>query len=397
MHENKFHIVADENAVGLRDIASQLGTIDLLPAEKIDAEALKQADALIVRSVTGVNRGLLEGTPVRFVGSATAGVDHIDAKFLREAGIEFRHAPASNAVSVVEYVLAALLVLCSREQRLLNDLVVGIVGCGNVGSRLAERLELLGVRVLRNDPPRARAEGGFVTLNTLLEASDVVTLHTPLEHSGPFPTHQLIDDGAFERMRPGVWFINAARGPVVATAALIRAIDAGKVHHAVVDTWEGEPSVSLELLGRATIGTPHIAGYSYDSKLLGSRTVVEVMADYFGIEIDLSPLQAEDEHLITAPDPTLDAVEAARYAVVQMYDILADDRRMREALWNRSPAAPQNSSASHSAAFRELRRTYPRRYSFGRYGIDGAMLRPDVADILTGLGLRVDLEAAQVR
>ena len=407
MSENKFHIVADENAVGLQEIASQLGSFDLLPVERIDAHALQQANALIIRSVTRVDHRLLEGTPVQFVGSATAGVDHVDEKFLRDAGIAFSHAPASNAVSVVEYVLAALLVLCSREQRLLDDLVVGVVGCGNVGSRLADRLELLGVRVLRNDPPRARAEEGFVTLDTVLKASDVITLHTPLEHAGPFPTHHLIDDGAFERMRPGVWFINAARGPVVDTAALIRAIDAGKVRHAVVDTWEGEPSVSLELLGRATIGTPHIAGYSYDSKLLGSRMVVEAMADYFGFEIDLGPLQTDDKHLITPPDPALDVVEASRYAVGQMYDILADDTRLREALFNRPTLnrpplnrptpRDQNATASHSAAFRELRRTYPRRYSFGRYGIDGALLRPGIADVLTRLGLHVELEAAQVR
>src|SRR5690625_7592702 len=181
-------------------------------------------------------------------------------------------------------------------------------------------------------------------------------------------------------MRPGVWFINAARGPVVDTAALIRAIDAGKVRHAVVDTWEGEPSVSLELLGRATIGTPHIAGYSYDSKLLGSRMVVEAMADYFGFEIDLGPLQTDDKHLITPPDPALDVVEASRYAVGQMYDILADDRRLRGAVLKRptlnrpplngtTPRDPK-ANASQSAAVRGLRRPDPRRSSVRRSGTD---------------------------
>ena len=421
MHENKFHIVADENAVGMAALGRRFGVIDRLPAEAITADSLKDADALIVRSVTKVDRALLDGASVRFVGSATAGIDHVDVEYLRHAGIAFHHAPASNAVSVVEYVLAALVVLCSRSRRRLDDLVVGVVGCGNVGSRLVERLTSLGATVLKNDPPRARNEDGFVDLETLLHQCNVVTLHTPLERLGAFPTHHLIDERAFDLMQPGAWLINAARGPIVDTEALNRALDAGRVGHAVIDTWEGEPGISLDLLRRATIATPHIAGYSYDSKLLGTRMVVEAMAHHFAMPFDATDIDATDiddddgrpgdkpepSHPyilspnregtvgtfdVLPPDPALDAVEAARYVVGQSYDILADDARMRTAM-----SANQHSEASRAAAFRELRRLYPRRHSFERYRLHASHLRADVAQVLAGLGMKVEEEDVQVR
>lgn len=361
MKPHNIRIVADENIPELEVYAGVLGSIQKVAAAQINQALLEHADALFVRSVTPVNAALLEKTSIRFVGSATAGIDHVDVDYLEASRIEFVHAPGSNAVSVVEYVLAALFVIATRTGRDVRRMTVGIIGCGHVGERLARRLEALGMRVLRNDPPRREIENGaFVQLDQLLDEADIVSIHTPLTRTGPFPTYHLLGRREFDMMKRGVWLINAARGSVLDSDALKSALKAGHVGAAAIDVWEHEPVLDTELLDLVTIGTPHIAGYSYDAKLNGRRQIIDALFRFLGAP-PVHPFMGEVASIDLRPaDPSLPFSEMMRYLIHQMYDITKDDLRLRDAV---------TGGGSIADSFRRLRREYPQRYSFSRYGI----------------------------
>ncbi|MCX5684759.1 MAG: 4-phosphoerythronate dehydrogenase PdxB [Planctomycetota bacterium] len=326
-------IVADANIPLLAEAVGPLGEVTALPAERLTADAVRDADALLVRSVTKVDKALLAGSRVRFVATATIGFDHIDQAYLAAQGIGFAYAPGSNARSVAEYVLAAVFTLAEKDGFRVTDKVLGIVGCGNVGGRLARLAEGIGMRVLRNDPPLARKTGDpkYVPIEALA-AADIVTFHVPLERGGPDPTHHMISDARLAAMKRGVTILNSSRGSVADSAALKRAMDAGRLGSLVLDVWEGEPNIDLDLLGRARLATPHIAGYSYDGKINGTRMVMEAMCRHFGLvrEWDPAPLM---------PPPAVPRVllakgvavqQALRQAIRAAYDIEADDGRLRE-------------------------------------------------------------------
>lgn len=372
---------------GLDDYAPVFGAIQRVPAAHIDRDVLAQADVLLVRSVTRVNRALLDRTPVRFVGSATAGIDHVDVEYLREAGVHFAHAPGSNAVSVVEYVLAAVAVLSTRYGRNVRRLTAGVVGCGQVGERLARRLQALGMRVLRNDPPRAERESGdFVTLEQVIQESDVISLHTPLTRLGPHPTHHLIGERELARMKPDAWLINAARGAVIDSSALLASLRGRAIQAAVLDVWEEEPEVDLALLDAVDLATPHIAGYSFDAKLAGTRQVMESLFAFLGMELPQDAAAAATPSDLVAADPALPWAESLRHYLDQMYAIQRDDARMRREIAR---------SASVVEAFRHLRKAYPIRYTFGRYRIAPQLLPPGVATVVgQGLGVKTGGEVA---
>jgi erythronate-4-phosphate dehydrogenase len=272
-------VVADENIPFVRETFGHVGEVRTLNGRAINPDAVRDADILLVRSVTRVDRGLVTDSRVRFVGSTTIGTDHIDQGYLRDRGIIFAHAPGSNAISVVEYVLASLLWTAVRKGESLRGKTMGIVGIGNIGSRLAARLSAFGMRVLKNDPPlaaAAEAEGrthDFVSLETVLAESDIVTLHVPLERKGPYATYHLVDDAALAWMKQDAWLINTCRGAVVDNLALRRTIEAGQLGATILDVWEGEPEPGPDLLRLTDVATPHIAGYSFDGKVLGTMMV----------------------------------------------------------------------------------------------------------------------------
>lgn len=369
-----FYILMDENIRRGRAAFSRFGTVRSMPGRAITSSDLSDVDILLTRSVTPITRELLEDTPVRFVGSATTGTDHVDREYLRDADIAFAHAPGANADSVVEYVIAALLTVATGRNTSLEDCTIGIVGCGEIGGRLVRRLPALGLDVLPNDPllaRRAEEEGrshAFVDLETVLAEADILTLHTPLTTSGPHPTRHLIGAGQLKALKASAWLVNTCRGSVVDNEALAQALQADRLEAAVLDVWEDEPAPDPELIERCTLATPHIAGYSYDGKLGGTIMLYEALESFLGVDGGW----AYDEELQLAGDRSgrLDSPREQNGTawlhrlVEQMCDISADDRRMRKML--------ELSDEQRAAYFEELRRTYPRRRSFSNFSIPAA-------------------------
>jgi len=325
-------IAVDRNIPLATSAFGGLGEVRLLETTAVTPGAVRDAAALVIRSETKVGRELLEGSAVRFVGSATIGTDHCDTGYLRERGIAFANAPGSNANSVKEYVLAALLALARRRGFALRRRTLGVVGVGNVGSRVAAVGRALGMTVLLNDPPRARVEGGreFLPLDALMDA-DVLTLHVPLTREGPDPTFHLFDERRIGAMKPGAMLLNTSRGAVVETGALCRALEAGRIAAAVIDVWEGEPRIDADLLRLATLGTSHIAGYSLDGKVNAVCIVRAALSAWRGGAPGWNP--AAEIPPAPVPQVTLPAGEALERslgrAVSAAYDIELDDRNLR--------------------------------------------------------------------
>lgn len=326
-------ILVDENMPYARELFSRLGEVKAVPGRPIPVEALTDADALMVRSVTKVNEALLGDKAIKFVGTATAGTDHVDQPWLQQAGIGFSAAPGCNAIAVVEYVFSALLMLAERDGFALTDRTVGIVGVGNVGGRLQKRLDALGIKTLLCDPPRADNgdEGDFRTLEELVENADVLTFHTPLYKEGAYKSLHLADEALIRRLKPGTILINACRGPVVDNAALLSRLEAGQDLSVVLDVWEPEPDLNLALLAKVDLGTSHIAGYTLEGKARGTTQVFEAYSQFIGQpqEVALSSLlpAPEFDH-ITLHGP-LDQPTLKRL-VHLVYDVRRDDAPLRK-------------------------------------------------------------------
>lgn len=356
-----FLTVADENIPHVRQAFASIGDVCILNAESITDKVCANADILLVRSVTRVDQSLLSQSRVRFVGSATAGTDHIDQAYLRKRGIQFTHAAGSNADSVVEYVLSALIRLSALRMRPLAGLTLGIVGCGNIGGRLAVRASAFGLHILKNDPPLANAgHSGFVDLETILAESDIITLHVP----GSSDTYHLIEKSALQSMNPGVWLLNTSRGTVIDSTALSEVLDTDRIGATVLDVWENEPTPDLELLQKVTLGTPHIAGHSMDGKLQGTVMLYRAVTDYFRIQPswDFERILQRDLPPPISVDPEPNSTWLDRL-VRRLYDIQADDTRMRMLL---------NTSHDQVAGrFRRLRRNYHPRRAFDRHRVKG--------------------------
>lgn len=324
-------VVAETVLLG-KEAFETLGEVIVIPDRQIEPEHLKDADALIIRSKTKVTPELLAGSSVRFVGTATAGFEHINFQGLEKLGIGWCAAPGCNADSVADYMTAALLHLHIFQGLELEGRTIGIIGVGQVGSRVAKRAEALGLRVLLNDPPRAAREGdtGFQTLEILLAESDIVTLHVPLVKEKPWPTLKMADCRFFEQMKHGSVFINAARGKVLDSDALLHAKACGIISHAVLDVWDPEPVIRADVLAAATIGTPHIAGHSFEGKLNGTVQVYREACQFFETAPcwDVAPLLPP----VAAPELTLDSrgkndLEVMAKAVAAVYDIGVDQLR----------------------------------------------------------------------
>ena len=265
-----------------------------LPGAEFTKEAVKDADALIVRTRTRCDRDLLEGSRVKFIATATIGYDHIDVAYCREAGIVWTNCPGCNAGSVEQYIHSVFRLLQQKKGLVLANATLGIVGVGHVGSRVARMAEELGMKVLLNDPPRAdKGEQGFVSLQTIAGACDVITFHTPLNREGDYRTFHLADEKFFDSLKRCPFLINVSRGEVVDTEALLAALSAGRVRDVVIDTWENEPSINRELLEAAFLATPHIAGYSADGKANATRMSLEALCRFFGVEADFVIVPAE--------------------------------------------------------------------------------------------------------
>jgi len=377
-------IIADENIPAVAQAFGTLGEVTLLPGRSLRAQDVRAADVLLVRSVTRVGRELLESSRVRFVGSATIGFDHVDRDYLQSRSIGFATAPGSNATSAAEYVVSALLALGEREGFRLAGRSVGIVGCGNVGSRVRDRLAALGCDCLVNDPPlRERGDhDAFVGLDDILQA-DIISVHVPLEKSGRHPTRHLIDGAVLQRMKPEAVLINTSRGAVVDNAALDALLARRRDLHVVLDVWEGEPAIGMRLLKRVALGTAHIAGYSLDGKLRGTEMIYRAACDYFGClpRWDAAAVLPDANILDLRGSTGGDDLERVRAAVFHAYDIRMDDERLRGLL-----TLPQD---ERPAGFDRLRKEYPIRREFAATTVRIDSDAGTLGDLLRGIGFNV--------
>ncbi len=294
-----------------------------LPGSEFTPEAVRDADALIVRTRTLCNRSLLEGSSVKFIATATIGFDHIDTAYCAEAGITWTNCPGCNAGSVEQYIHSVLLLLKREKGIVPEESCLGIVGVGHVGSRVRRMAESLGMRVLVNDPPRAdRGEAGFTDLATLTRECDILTFHTPLNRGGKYNTFHLADASFFASLERKPILINSSRGEVVETTALLDALQTGKVREAIIDTWENEPDINLDLLQKVWLGTPHIAGYSADGKSNATRMSLEALCRFFHIEADFR---------IAPPElPVRPSVNDPEEAFLQLYNPTRDSDWLKQ-------------------------------------------------------------------
>jgi len=377
-------IVCDSNMPFAAEAFATLGEVVAKDGRLITADDVRDADLLFTRSTTRIDAALLAGSKVRFYGSAVIGTDHIDIPWLASAGIRWTAAPGCNAESVGTYVACALLRLGELDDTTWAGKTLGIVGVGNVGCRVMAKGLALGMRILACDPPRRRdpadaAAQGFVDLDQLLEEADVLTLHTPLTRTGPDATHHLIDAAAFARLKPGAVVINAARGPVLDTDALLAAMAAGRVRRAVIDCWEGEPAYRVDLMARAILTTPHIAGHAYEGKVNGTRQVYEAACAFLGTpavyRFDLPPPPVP--HLeIDAAGRSDEAV--LRELALAVYDIQADSDRLR--------ASCTDDAAARAKAFDLQRGRYPMRRQFEATTVTLHGASPDLLRKTAALG-----------
>lgn len=355
-------IVADENIPLLEELYAGLGRLLVLPGRDIDSRAVQDADLLLVRSVTRVDQKLLQGSQLRFVGASTIGTDHVDTGFLARAGIGFASAPGCNAEAVVDYVLSAIAVLFRDNPASLSGKRVGIVGRGNVGGRLAARLEALGIETICCDPPLARqGVAGLVAIDRLLEQADILTLHTPLIPTGQDQTFHLLDEQRLRQLKAGAVLINTSRGAVVDNRALLDLLQKRSDVRCVLDVWENEPGINTDLVPLLALATPHIAGYSQEGKIRGALMVYRAVCDYFGW-----PVRGALEALMPQPLEWPLAAGVANSSkdlfctlIPHAYDICGDDQNFRDRM------SQGKGIGSVAMGFDALRKHYPHRREFG--------------------------------
>ncbi|MBU1261278.1 MAG: 4-phosphoerythronate dehydrogenase [Planctomycetes bacterium] len=350
-------IIADENIPFVKECFSSVGNCLTVHGRKITREILKDADVLLVRTITKVDKNLLEDTKVKFVATATIGFEHVDVNYLADKNIGFSSAPGSNANSVAEYIVSALLNLADKYEFDISKKTIGIVGVGNVGSKVEKKARALGMKVILNDPPLKRQTNDekYRPVEEILDC-DIVTLHVPLTYEGIDKTYHLADEKFFKSLKKGVIFCNSCRGKVHDTAALKNAITAGKIKACVLDVWEKEPNIDIELLKILDYGTPHIAGYSYDGKVSGMIMIYDAFCKHFAIKPKfninnfLPPSQIERIIINENEGKPLSA------AVNMLYDIKRDDAKLRQII--------EEPAERRIAYFDSLRKNYHVRREF---------------------------------
>ncbi|MGA2915336.1 MAG: 4-phosphoerythronate dehydrogenase PdxB [Sedimentisphaerales bacterium] len=374
-------IIADENIPFVKECFSSVGDVQTIHGRKIAPVILKDADALLVRSITKVNKDLLDGSKVKFVGTATIGFEHIDIDYLAAKKIGFASAPGSNANSVAEYMTSALLNLADKYKFEVGEKSIGIVGVGNVGSRVEKKANALGMKVVLNDPPLERKTGDekYRPIGEIFDC-DIVTLHVPLTNEGIDKTYHLADEKFFKSLKNNAILFNTCRGRVHDTPALKKAISSGKIKACVLDVWENEPNIDIELVKMVDFGTPHIAGYSYDGKIVGMIMIYEAFCKFFGINPkfsveDFLPLPQIEKIVIGK-----DEKKPLLAAVTTLYDIKNDDEKLRQII--------NEQDEKRGAYFDALRKNYPVRREFQNtiISVSDKKLRA----VFLGLGFKIE-------
>jgi len=373
-------IVVDENVAFAEEAFSKFGEVKLLHGREITQPVLKDADVLIVRSITKIDKQLLEGTSVSFVGTATIGTDHVDLEYLRKNAIGFADAKGCNADAVAEYVFTAIFSAAVKKNISLKDKTIGVVGVGNIGSRIVKIAEVYGFKVLINDPPRQKKESrsDFVSLEEILTA-DIITIHTPLTIEGEDKTFHLFDRNKIIRLKDGTIFINASRGEVVDNTALSDLLDENKFT-AILDVWENEPKIDQQLIKKVLFATPHVAGYSLEGKINGTKMMVDKMNKFFNKNVLWQPLLPECKNSEIEVDGDFSDEKNLLSIFNKIYNIEEDSKSLKTF---------SGGGESLGKYFDLLRKEYPLRREFTNYSIKGNSLTEELTKFLRVLRFKL--------
>jgi len=350
-------IIADKNIPYLKGIAEYFGEVTYLDGADFTRDNIKDADTLIVRTVTRFDEGNLAGSKVKLICTATIGYDHIDTQYCDSHGIAWHNAPGCNSGSVMQYIISSLIVISRKMDFDLKDKTIGIVGVGNVGKKVAHACEILGMEVLLNDPPRQRAEQNdvFVDLQTIMHEADIITFHTPLIKEGIDKTYHLANESFLHSLKKEPIIINSARGGIVDTQAIKKALKENLISGAIIDCWENESQIDHEYMDMVDIATPHIAGYSADGKANATRMSLESMAEFY--HLDKAPLRT-----VKAPDPHNPVIDLNEFAD-------SDDRVYEAILRTYNPIEDYTRLKASPDTFKQLRNDYPLRREYFAYTI----------------------------
>ncbi len=371
-------IIIDDKIPYIQGAFEKVAEVIYLPGSKTTPEIVKNADAIITRTRTICNEKLLAGSSVKFIATATIGYDHIDTDFCEAAGIKWTNAPGCNSRSVEQYIASVLFVLAETRGLNLSEMCIGVVGVGNVGSKVAHLCELLGMQVLLNDPPRERAEGAdkFVSLDKIKTEADIITLHVPLNMKGEDATYHLVDKQFINSLTKNPILINSCRGEVVETNAVKVALKKNLIKAFVCDCWENEPDIDLELLALTDIATPHIAGYSKDGKATGTLMSVQAVSDFFNLGLENwrpDRVEMPTQPVIQIDGTGLNEQQIISKAILHTYDIRNDDALFR----------------SNPADFEKQRGDYPTRREFPAYTVEAKNLVQETVDKLKKIGFNI--------
>jgi erythronate-4-phosphate dehydrogenase len=373
-------VVADHKIPFLKGVLEPFADVVYLPGNEITKEHLKDADALLTRTRTKCNEQLLSGTKVKFIASATIGFDHIDTTWCEKNGITWTNAPGCNSGSVYQYVASVLVNLSKKHNFKFSDRSLGIIGVGNVGRKIVKLGEWLGMRVLLNDPPRARKEGpcGYVSLEGILRECDIITCHVPLNMEGEDKTYHIVNEELLKKIHPNTILLNCSRGEVLDGNALKSALMEKRIAAAVLDVWENEPDIDKELVDLLDIVTPHIAGYSSDGKANGTSMSVQFLSKFFNLPLtrwfaENVPLPEKIDVKIDCKGKTVQ--EIVSQAILFTYEVMEDNYRLR----------------SSPDTFEKQRGSYPLRREFHAYEVNLVNTHSDIQKILNGLGFKVNL------
>jgi len=376
-------IVIDKNIAYAKEAFQSFGDLQLVKGRTITNKDLKDADALIVRSITKVNQSLLEGSKVKFVGTATIGTDHIDIPYLKENNISFANAKGCNADSVTEYVFTSIFKIAAEQKITIKDKTIGVVGIGNIGSRIVRIAEVFDLKVLKNDPPLERdGKGtGYVSLNEILKAG-IITFHVPLNKEGIDKTVHLLDKKNLSQISDDAIIINTSRGPVINNNDLLEVLS-GRNLLVNLDVWETEPAISIKLLSKIKTGTPHIAGYSFDGKVNGTKMIYDSFCKYLGKKSEWIPSMPLIENAELVLPEGKNEEEILYKLCSSVYDIERDDKQMRKVIDMEENKRPEY--------FDKLRSEYPKRREFSNYSVIINKEQSHLRQVLEALKFKVKI------
>ncbi|NQU85929.1 MAG: 4-phosphoerythronate dehydrogenase PdxB [Mariniphaga sp.] len=372
-------IIIDDKIPYIKGALEPFAEVVYLPGNKTTPEMVTDADALITRTRTICDENLLKGSTVKFIASATIGFDHIDTEYCKKAGIKWINSPGCNAESVNQYIASALFSFAMKKRENLENKTIGIVGVGNVGSKVARFCETIGMKVLLNDPPRERAEGSekFISLQKIKKEADIISFHVPLNYSGEDKTFHMVDELFLQELQNKPLIINSCRGEVFNSEAVYNAIEKNDISGLILDCWENEPNINLNLLNICDYGTPHIAGYSKDGKANGTRMSIQAISSFFNLGInDWEPTGIEhpENSIIEIDGNQRRDYSIIAEAILSTYDIEMDDDNLRE--------------TPH--LFEKLRGDYPVRREFDSYTIKAINIEKSTLDKLEKLGFNIE-------